>query len=200
MPTLPQLDTTPRRNRVNIPEKTLAKLRFLSAIFFSAILLIALQRITIEQPLKRGDQAPDLTFEDLNGEEIALTHLYGQRLAVWFFSVDCPLCKKELRYVERLQATYDGRVEFLLITMSERKRTRSFLDSLGITIPTAVDENGRARTAFGAFTVPALFLINPQGTVYSSSLGERSPDVRGEQLKSFLRATAGPDPSAGLLR
>ncbi len=199
--------TTPRQynaarqeNFLKGLKKPLATLRFLAIIVFPVILVITLQRITIEQPLKKGDPAPDLIVQALNGEAISLTNLYGQRLVIMFFSVDCPHCKKELRYVEGLRDTFNGRVNFLLISVSDQAKTKSSLDSLGITVPAAIDEDGKARTAFGAFTVPALFLINPQGAVHTSSLGERSPEVRREQLESFLQATAGPNPSAGLLR
>ena len=195
-----QYDTAHQRSLPGGPKKPLVTLQFLAVISLPVILVIALQRITIEQPLTRGDPAPDLIVRVLSGESKPLTDLYGQPLAILFFSVDCPNCKKELRYVEELRETFSGRINFFLITMSDRARTKSLLDSLGITIPVAVDEDGMARKAFGAITVPALFLINPQGTVHTSSLGERSPRTRREQLESFLQETAGPNQPASLLQ
>lgn len=154
------------------------------------MLAVALQRISIEQPLKAGDVAPDIILQSLNGESISLPGLYSQRLAVMFFSTDCPHCRTELKNVERLREIFSGSVQLLLITTSERVKVKSLLDSLGISVRVAIDDKGKAQSAFGVFKVPAWYFVDTLGMVHASSFGQHSLDVRREQLESFLQATA----------
>ncbi|HCA78504.1 MAG TPA: hypothetical protein DEP53_02090 [Bacteroidetes bacterium] len=185
-----QHSTAVQKNPDQATKKPLETLRILAIIAFPVILAVVMQRISIEQPLKAGDAAPDLFLQSLNGESFSLRELYSRRLAVLFFSVDCPHCRTELKDVETLRATFRESVQLLLITTSERVRTKSLLDSLGISAPVAIDEKGRAQSAFGVVMLPATFLINAHGIIHASSFGERSLDVRREQLESFLLATA----------
>jgi peroxiredoxin len=166
-----------------------ARLRFIAAISLPALLVIALQRISIEQPLKEGDLAPDPVLRGLHGDTVSLKQLYMHRLAVLFFSEDCPHCRRELQNMETLRETFGGGIQFLLITSGERMKTKSLLDSLGVDINVVFDQNGRARTAFGAFRIPALFLIDEKGIIHLTSFGERPLGVRREQLESLLQAT-----------
>jgi peroxiredoxin len=106
---------------------------------------------------------------------------------VLFFSADCPRCKQELKNFQKLWEALGGHLKFLLITMSDRVRTKSLLDSLAISVPVAIDREGRAQRSFGAFPVPALFLINAGGIIHMTSFGERSLGVRKEQLETFLQ-------------
>lgn len=92
--------------------------------------------------------------------------------------------------IEQLREMFGGRARFLLVTRSDSAKTIALLDSLGVSTATAIDEGGRAQTAFGAFTVPALFLIDPKGIIHAGLFGERSLDVRREQMELFLAAAA----------
>lgn len=168
-------------------KKPLAALKLVAAVSVPVVLLIALQRISIEQPLKAGDSAPALVLQDPGAIPIYLSDLYSQRSAVLFFSADCPHCKQELKNFQKLWEALGGHLKFLLITMSDRVRTKSLLDSLGISVPVAIDREGRAQRSFGAFPVPALFLINAGGIIHMTSFGERSLGVRKEQLETFLQ-------------
>jgi peroxiredoxin len=179
-----------QKNPGQEPRKTLETLRILAVVAFPVILAVALQRISVEQPLKAGDTAPDILLQSLNSESISLPKLYSQRLAVLFFSAECSHCKQEIKNMERLRETFNGSVQLLLITTSNRAKTKLLMASLGIRVPVAIDEQGKAQSAFGVFTVPALFLIDTRGTIHAGSFGERSLDVRREQLESFLHATA----------
>jgi len=172
------------------PRKLLPALQFLAVIIFPVFLVVALQRISIKQPLQAGDRAPDLILRDLSGRPVNLANLYRQRSAILFFSPDCSHCDAELRNVERLRAACSDGIAFLLVTRGDRAKTRSLLDSLGVGIPTAVDAEGVANEAFGVFTAPAWFLIDSHGIVRAGLFGERPLDKRKEQLESFLRATA----------
>lgn len=188
--TLLQHSTTHQEAPGHEPRKLLRTLRTLALIAFPVILVVALQRISIDQPLKAGDAAPKLFFQSLNGKSVSLPDLYSHRLAVLFFGADCPHCKREMKNIERLCQMFRENIRFLLITTSDSVRTRYLLDSLGVTVTAVIDGKGKARSAFGVFTVPALFLIDSNGIVYASSFGEHSLDARREQLESFLQATA----------
>ena len=190
MTTAPQHSATCPTHPGQKPGKPLEALRALAVVALPVILAVALQRISIEQPLKAGDAAPNLVLQDMNGGTISLPALYSRRLAVLFFSADCPHCRTELENADKLRQILGGRIQFLLITTSDRAKVKSLVDSLGIRITVAIDDKGRAQSAFGVFTVPAWYLINTRGAVHTSSFGERALDARREQLESFLRASA----------
>jgi peroxiredoxin len=188
--------TTPLRHSAHHEENTdrrrnkpHATLQFLAAILLPVILVVALQRISIEQPLQAGDQAPELSLKDLSGKPVSLTNPHRQCSAILFFSPDCPHCKTELKNVEQLRAIFSS-IEFLLVSRGDRAKTRTLLDSLSVKVTAAIDAEGVAHNAFGVFTGPAWFLMDSYGIVHASLFGERSLDARKEQLESFLRGTA----------
>ena len=182
--------TTRRDNPGQEPRKRFETLRILAVVTFPVILAVVIQRVSIEQPLRPGDAAPELFLQSLTGESISLPQLYSQRLAVLFFSVDCSHCRRELGNIKSLREIFNGSIQFLLITTTDGARTKSLLDSLGINIPIVVDDRRNTQSAFGVFTVPALFLIRSNGIVHASSFGERPLNARREQLESFLQASA----------
>lgn len=186
--TMPHLHST--TNRQDSEEKPAKSLQLLAVIMFAVILVVALQRISIQQPLKPGDQAPVLTLKKLPVGAVSLADFYHKPLAVLFFSANCPHCKTELRNIERLRNTFNGIVQFLLVSRSDQASTGALMDSLGMVIPVAIDEVGRASEKFGVFKVPALFLIDKNGIIQLTSFGEHSLDARKEQLESFLEALA----------
>jgi peroxiredoxin len=186
-----------REDPVKPRKPLLEALRSAAAVLIPVISFVALQRITVEQPLRPGDRAPALTLRTASSGTTSLASPYTQRLAILFFSADCSRCRGELENLQRLQLLFAGRIEFLLITRSDRERTIALLDSLKVGITVGFDENSSAHAAFGVFKVPALFLVNSNGIVQLSSFGEHSLAIRKDQLESLLgqRSTESPKPT-----
>ena len=164
--------------------------RILAALFIPVILVVVLQRISIEQPLKPGDQVPDLTLKTRPRGAVSLLNPDRQILTILFFSRDCSRCREELKNIEQLQRIFSEKVQFLLITRGDSARASALLDSLGIGVPVAFDGEGSVHKAFGVFKVPALFLINAQGIIQLSSFSEQAFTVRKNQLESLLNTIA----------
>lgn len=113
-----------------------------------------------------GDRTPPLP-----GGEIALPALLA------FFKTDCPACHLALRYLDGLSRQVGERALVVAVTQDGDEPTAALAESLDLAIPIRSDADLCASRAFGLEAVPALFLLEPQGTIRASSQGFDKADL-----------------------
>lgn len=93
---------------------------------------------------------------------------YGARKLIFFFATDCPTCRMIAPYLSKLHAA-TGNV--IGVSQDSAELTSSFLNDTHARIPTHIDESLTVSKSYGPETVPALFLIAPDGKIEASAIG-----------------------------
>ena len=103
-----------------------------------------------------------------------------------FFKTDCPACHLALRYLDGLYRQVSGRAPVVAVSQDAAEPTTDLMRSLGLEIPICFDEGLRTSSLYGLQAVPALFLLDQQGTIAASSQGFDKGDLN--RLASALGA------------
>ncbi|MBA3314720.1 MAG: TlpA family protein disulfide reductase [Planctomycetota bacterium] len=128
-----------------------------------------------------GKPAPAIAAPDLEGNQAILADFAGKVVLVDFWATNCPPCLEELPQLRRLYADlHSSGFEILAVSLDEEEDlVREFLARSPLpwrTILSTADDEA-ARNAFRIETIPANFLIGPDGKV-------ARVDLHGNDLRS----------------
>ena len=139
-----------------------------------------------------GDIAPPLRLAQLGGAEVDTEALRGQPLWVNFMATWCPPCREELPIMDRLQRDLGDRMTIIVVDVEEDADTvATFFTDLEVALPVALDEDGRARDAWGALALPVHYWIDEEGRVGGFLYGGAGSEQFIEGIETVL-------PDAGL--
>jgi thiol-disulfide isomerase/thioredoxin len=160
----------------------------------------------VQAELKRldkvGKPAPQFAAVDLKGSPIRLASAQGKYVLIDFWATWCAPCIAEL---PRLQAAYakyhDSGFEIISISLDENKSAvTDFVKARNIPWPQIHNATSSADLvdAFGVITIPAVYLIDPQGTIIRLDLrGKALDDTLSRLFKQPARtARENPTPTA----
>ena len=129
--------------------------------------------------LAPGDQAPDFTLPDADGNQVSLSKLRGQRVIVYFYpAAMTPGCTKQACDFTAAQPalTADG-VAVLGISPDAPAKLAEFREKEHITFPLLSDQDKSVLTAYGAYgekmnygktimgVIRSTFVIDPDGKI-----------------------------------
>ncbi len=94
--------------------------------------------------MKVGDNAPDFTLKDLDGEQWHLADKRGQTVVLLFYpGDDTPVCTKQLCSVRDNWSKYQTTgAEVVGISTDSVKSHKTFADKYNLTLRLLADENG----------------------------------------------------------
>ena len=121
--------------------------------------------------------APELALPRLDtGAELRLDALRGRPVIVNFWASWCAPCRRELPALEAFARQHSGpdAMQVLAVNVGEAAaQVRSFLDEAGVRdLSVLLDTDSRANAAWGAFALPASFLIDRAGRIRAVRTGE----------------------------
>jgi len=121
-------------------------------------------------------KAPPFSLKMLDGEKVvSLSDFKGKPILLKFWATWCPSCVEELSPMEKFS---EGRKEQLVILMAaidgekERKVQRVIKENK-ITLPVLLDPKAKTARSYGVNFVPISFLINQEGLIVGTVVGER---------------------------
>ncbi len=130
-----------------------------------------------------GQPAPKVSVTDLNGKPIDLQDYQGKWVLVDFWATNCPPCLKEFPRLKRFyRSRHSKGLEIVGISLDEEEDTvQAFQKSWNLpwTLAMSQSDKDATRDNFHVPTIPAMYLINPQGKVTLVD-----PDVR--ELEQFF--------------
>ena len=135
--------------------------------------------------------APDVTFNTLTGQKIALKDLLGKPVIVTFWATDCPACIEEIPDLIDLYTQYHASgLEIIAVAMSYDPPNH-VIDMTKIRqLPynVALDLTSEHAQAFGGvmFT-PSTFLIAPDGSVVKKQIGLFDRKKMKTTIQSLLK-------------
>jgi peroxiredoxin len=130
-----------------------------------------------------GATAPSFSLTDVSGQTCELAEVLARGPVVLaLYKASCPVCQMTLPYLERISK---GSLQVLAISQDDPAITQRFQKIFGLSLRTLLDreEDGYpVSNAFGITHVPALFLVEPDGTLSLADAGFRKSQL--EQLGS----------------
>jgi thiol-disulfide isomerase/thioredoxin len=131
---------------------------------------------------------PPLELKDLAGNTHTLAQYLGRVVLINFWATWCPPCRDEMPSIQRLRDRLDGR-PFVVLGVNygeSAARISSFLGQVPVDFPTLRDPRHEAVEAWRVRTLPATFLIGPDGHARYSVVGEM--DWAADEALAVVRA------------
>lgn len=143
--------------------------------FLIPLILIALLGFWLLS-INSKEQAPDVTFTTLQGQEIKLSALAGKVVLVNFWATDCPGCIKEMPDLIKTYNDYKGKgFEVIAVAMSydPPNHVLNYTEKNALPFPVMHDSYGEIAASFNNVRVtPTAFILDKQGKVISRIIGE----------------------------
>jgi peroxiredoxin len=135
-----------------------------------------------------GDEAPDFTLVDLNGEEHRLSDYKGQGVFLNFWGTWCKPCAKEMPAMDRQYEIYKEQgVQVLAVNIAQSDfEVQRFASQYGLDFPIVIDKTKSVMEAYNIKPLPTTLLINPDGKIEQIIRGEMTEqDIAGfmEQIR-----------------
>ena len=139
--------------------------------------------------LAPGDEAPDFTLPDADGNSVSLSALRGRQVIVYFYpAAMTPGCTKEAcDFSESLPDLGKAGLTVLGISPDALAKLRRFRDKEHITFPLLSDPERRVLTAYGAYGEKMNYGKKTMGVIRSTFVV--GADGKVEQAYYGVRAT-----------
>ena len=126
-----------------------------------------------------GGRTPLLTLTDLDGKAYDLTAHRGKVVLVNFWATWCEPCRDEMPALGRLQKKLGpGQFVVLAVNADEpESRIRKFLEQVPLGFPVLLDPERKAGKAWNARVLPASFVIDREGRIRYTAVGELDWDA-----------------------
>lgn len=125
--------------------------------------------------IKVGQTVPEFSFITLNNDTINITDLRGKVVFMNFFATSCPICIKELPFIESdIWAKYKENVNFELIVFGRQhnaKEMLSFKEKTGYTFNIVPDPGRRIYSLFAEKYIPRNIILDRDGNIIYQATG-----------------------------
>jgi thioredoxin-dependent peroxiredoxin len=153
-----------------------------------------------EQRLTPGDQAPDFTLPDADGNPVSLSSYRGRQVIVYFYpAAMTPGCTKEACDFRDRQPDLAGADTAVLgISPDKPEKLAKFRDKEKLTFPLLSDPDHAVEEAYGAYgekmmygkksvgVIRSTFVINPDGTVAQAQYAVKATGHVERLLRDLL--------------
>jgi len=141
------------------------------------------------QPIEQLRALPVLRFTDGEGRPTTLADFHGRVVLLNLWATWCVPCRREMRALDRLQATLGG-ADFIVLPLAVDRggivAVKRFYEEFGLKALTIfVDRSGEAAVQLGSPAIPTTLLIGRDGREIGRQLGAASWD--GPQAARSLR-------------
>lgn len=146
--------------------------------FLAATLTVLTACVPFEGPtLQRGDPAPPFTAVSLaGGSPVSISDYLGETLLVNLWATWCHPCRTETPYLQSVYERYRDRgLRILGVSVDLRADSAAvvdFVEEFGVTYDIALDPDATSRHVFLARGIPTSVLIDRDGAVVFSWIGE----------------------------
>jgi len=121
--------------------------------------------VPILQPMKDSAPTPDFSLTTPEGKKISLKDFRGKVVLLNFWASWCVPCREEMPAMEKLYQEYKQKnFVVLAVAVKDRKQDAvNFVKELKLTYPIALDPDAQVGHVYGAWGLPATYLIGPKG-------------------------------------
>ncbi len=120
--------------------------------------------------LMKGQQAPDFTLQDLNGNEVTLSSYQNKsNVCLVFWATWCPYCVKEIPMLKSLHEKYASKgIQVVSVNVGSNdpiKRVRAFHNKYALNYTVLYDSSGIASRLYGVTGIPVSIIIDKKGII-----------------------------------
>jgi peroxiredoxin len=121
--------------------------------------------VPILQPMKETAPTPEFSLSTPDGKKVSLKDFRGKIVLLNFWASWCVPCREEMPAMEKLYKEYkEKNFVVLAVAVKDRKQDAiDFVKELKITYPIALDPEAQVGSLYGAWGLPATYLIGPKG-------------------------------------
>ncbi len=121
-----------------------------------------------------GGATPGLALRDFDGRLHRLEDYRGKVVLINFWATWCAPCLAEMPSISKLRASLAGQpFAVLAVNLAEpESRIRRFMEQVPLDFPVLLDRDTAAAKAWKAHILPASFIVDPDGRIRYSVLGE----------------------------
>ena len=125
------------------------------------------------QEVKERLAAPDFTLLNPDGNKVSLKDFQGKVVFLNFWATWCESCREEMPSMERLYREFKGKgFEIVAVNVKDKRpEALAFVKQLKLTYPIVMDPEGEVGLLYGAFGLPATYLIDRKGVVLARMFG-----------------------------
>jgi peroxiredoxin len=131
----------------------------------SAQTKVNFKTVPILQPMKDTAPTPDFSLSTPEGKKISLKEFRGKVVLLNFWASWCTPCREEMPAMEKLYQEFKDK-NFVVLGIAVKDRKQDAVDSvkeLKITYPIALDPDAQVGSLYGAWGLPATYVIGPKG-------------------------------------
>lgn len=140
-----------------------------------------------------GQQAPDFTLKDFDGENVQLSDFYGKKAVVLdFWAAWCPFCIEEMSLLQNVHEEYGDEVVMIGVHRTDSGESietgKKFADEQGVKylLVQGTNEVYRASTK-GINAMPTAVFIDKNGVVSDIKLGPKTESEIAEKVEQLLK-------------
>jgi DsbE subfamily thiol:disulfide oxidoreductase len=125
------------------------------------------------QEMKDHPVAPDFTLPDPHGKKVSLKDFRGKVVFLNFWATWCEFCREEMPAMDRLYREFKARgFEIVAVNVKDKQpEALAFVKELKLSYPILMDPDGEVGLLYGAFGMPASYLIDRNGVVLARLWG-----------------------------
>lgn len=136
----------------------------------------AAQEETVPEP--QTVQAPDLIFQDWDGNEVKLSDYFGKPIVLNFWAHWCGPCQMEMPEFNAVYEELGGEVTFLMVHMGAAVDDgKAKVTEGGYTFPVVFDTQSEASYIYGVNAYPTSFFIDTDGNLQAYYVGAMDRDL-----------------------
>lgn len=122
-------------------------------------------------------------LEDMEGNKHAFSEFKDKAIFLNFWATWCPPCIAEMPSIQRLYNEYGENLIFVLASNEDKETLEAFLNKKEYTLP-VYQLKSKVPDVFASRSIPASFLISPEGKVLMKKQGAARWD--GKKVKALL--------------
>ena len=137
--------------------------------------------------LKVGDTAHNFYLQDLEGNTVSLEDFRGQPVLLNFWATWCAPCRLEMPALQAAQEAHqeDGLVVLAVNDQQEPEEVSRFVEELGLSLTTLVDQKGVVSSLYKVFNFPTTYFVDGDGVITAVHRGL----LAESQIEEYLSLT-----------
>jgi len=146
----------------------------LAAWFMSlSMVLMALVLLTNSIAAGQGEQAPDFSLKDLEGNNVTLADYKGKVVFLNFWATWCPPCRQEIPdFIKAYEKHKDNGLVILGVAVSDKENSvRSFVEKNKISYPVAMGDVKIVQDYEPGQYIPTTIVIDRNGKIHDKHVG-----------------------------